>query len=398
MISSVHQLFAVFLLLVPSPVHGSMGSLSSWTIIPRNNNNNPSKTTPIPITTRTSASSLVPTIVSELGIGEEKNKLTTNHDLVRNLPRGGQDPEVFVRVIGLLTQFLLESGKAVLPPTVAVVRGVAAFYNNLPSDAIIAQVGLVYCFAGGYYPTLFLSLQAARQCGWGIMVNAIGDLTEEVSKAIEAASDTVPNKEFHRREILLRQTNIAFRTIDPMKINRAAGALYTTWLGVSAVLEKEYARIISMSMTLSKIFERVGHFLLEPPARRVVSKDHGRWVPVVIGWGCKAAAMNIAWRLQRILTASTSAMTGGLMFSRALIRMVSKKYQRIHFFGMIREDQRESPLDEIIGFMIAGLGFYTQMESQFKNGFSFKVPFPISLVTWPFDWAEKWIQWKITKD
>jgi hypothetical protein len=161
------------------------------------------------------------------------------------------------------------------------------------------------------------------------------------------------------------------------------------------VLEKEYARVISLSLTLAGYFERVAHFILEPPAKMCVSQDYHKWVPVVIGWGCKAVAMNIAWRIQRVLTASTSAMAGGLMFSRAILRMLSKR--GIRLLGLIREDSVESPLEDIIGFTVAAIGFYTQIETQYNNGFTFEVPFPISLVTWPFDIAERWIQWEITK-
>ena len=51
----------------------------------------------------------------------------------------------------------------------------------------------------------------------------------------------------------------------------------------------------------------------------------------------------------------------------------------------------------MIAITVGGIGFYTQIEHQYRNNFSFEIPFPISLVTWPFDLAEKWIQWYITK-
>lgn len=319
-------------------------------------------------------------------------------------PRGGQGVEIYdtnntlnvaLRVVGTLTQGVISVGKAVLPPTVAVVRSVVGFYQALPLDAIIAQVGLMYCFAGGYYPTLFSSLQAARQCGWEIMTEAIQDLTSEAIKVIDASAD-VRWDYLDRKDQFLHQTNLVLKTVDPIKINQAMGALYSTWLGVSVVLEKEYARVISMSLTLAYYFERTVHWILEPPIKYVVHKDYHKWVPVVIGWGCKAAAMNIAWRIQRILTASTSAMAGGVMFARAILRMAHKR--GLTLFGWIDETGQESPLDEIIGFTVAAIGFWTQMEVQYKNNFSFEVPFPFGLISWPFDWLEKWIQWVITKE
>lgn len=354
-----------------------MGSARPWAVVPSSR--------------ATSLSESVASYLPSKRIKETKVKIDQTLK-----PRGGQEDSrgVLVRWVGTATQTLISCGRVVLPPTVAVIRGVVGFYRALPIDAVVAQIGLVYCFAGGYYPTLFSSLQAAQHCGWNVMVEAIQDLTHEAIKVIDATAD-LSSESFSRRALFLQQTNIVLKTADPLKINQAAAALYTTWLGVSAVLEKEYARVISLSMTLSGYIERVMHFVLESPVKMCVSQDYHKWVPVVIGWGCKAAAMNIAWRIQRVLTASTSAMAGGIMFSRAILRMLSKR--GIKLFGLIRDDPEESPLDEIIGFLVAGLGFYTQIQAQFKSGFSFEVPFPINLVTWPFDWAEKWIQWQITK-
>ena len=321
--------------------------------------------------------------------GGEDSDFTTDDDDKDRIVDG------VIGVASSVTRTLVSVGKTVVPPTFTMIRSVVRFYQSLPIDAIIAQIGLVYCFAGGYYPTLFSSLQAARQSGWEIMVDAIRDLTDEAIKVIEATVD-VPWESMNRKDVFLHQTNIVLKTLDPAKINQAAGALYTTWLGVSAVLEREYARTISLSLTLAYSFERAAHWILEPPLRFIVPKDYHRWVPVLVGWGCKAAAMNIAWRIQRVLTASTSAMTGGVMFARAILRMLHRR--GVTVFGWIGETGAESPLDEIIGFTVGAIGFWTQIEVQYKNNFSFKVPFPLSLITWPFDWLEKYIQWVITKE
>ena len=87
------------------------------------------------------------------------------------------------------------------------------------------------------------------------------------------------------------------------------------------------------------------------------------------------------------MTAATSAVTGGLLFARAIGRMLAKR--GFTLFGLIREDDESTILDEIVGLLVAGLGFYTQFEAQWRSGFSFRVPFPLSLITWPFDWAGK---------
>ena len=324
--------------------------------------------------------------------------------------------DILVSVMSGITQSVILCGKTIIPPTVTFASTVVKFYLNLPTDMILAQIGLDYCFAGGYYPTLFSSIQAARHCGWDTMITSIQDLTAEAIKVIDVTTDEASNirwDEMNKRQILMKQTDLILKTMDPMKINTAIGSLYTTWLGVSVVLEKEYARVISLSMTLAYYCERVTSIVLEPPLRFVVSNDYHKWIPVMLGWACKAAAMNVAWRIQRILTASTSAMTGGVMFSRSLLRMFRRhrrQQQRRNKNKRSRWSQDEEDdedidnigrntamLEDIIGFIVAGVGFWTQFQAQYKNNFSFEVPFPINLITWPFDLAEKWIQWQITK-
>jgi hypothetical protein len=151
-----------------------------------------------------------------------------------------------------------------------------------------------------------------------------------------------------------------------------------------------------------------------------ISSNYYKWIPVVIGWVCKALAMSLAWRVQRVLTAYTSAIAGGLLCARAVCRIVQKRWVGIRRrFGSFTNKNKKKKnskkttnfsttakdnsddlnflenthLDEFLGYMIAICGLYAQM----GQGFSFQVPFPLNLVTWPFDIAERWIQWQITK-
>ena len=335
-----------------------------------------------------------------------------------------------VRIIGTITQLLISMGKFVLPTIVVSIKTIVRFYNSLPMDAITAQIGLVYCFLGGYYPTLFSSLQAAKYCGWSIMVSAVTDLTNEAIKVIDEIDyeqQTRSDIFYNRKDLFLQQTNIVLKTVDPMKINQAAGALYTTWLGVSTVLRQEYARVINLSLTLASSIERISYFILQVPLNIITPKDYQKWVPAIIGWISKGIAMRLAWRIERILTASTSAIAGGAMFASSIIRMFNNnsKFKRlfsgkkkkkkkkkkeyhsysdddddiIHIDDEDEENIRRQPslVENMIGITVGGIGFYTQIEHQYKNNFSFEIPFPLSLVTWPFDLAEKWIQWYITK-
>lgn len=353
------------------------------------------------------------------------------------------------QILRLMLQCITKLGIIILPPTFITFHRLICFYQRLPHDAIMAQAGLVYCFAGGYFPTLFAAIAAAQQSGMNIMLSALNDLYAESTKAIQVAievhnnqdgddtyyhdlndtkssfwgsSSSDPNSSKNRKsykdmtfhEKCIYQTRIVLTTIDPMKINTALGSLYTTWLGISSVLERQFAKTIALSITIADSLEPMTTFLLKPPLKLLIPPDFDKWIPLFIQWSCKAVAMSFAWKIQRILTASSSALVGGLMFSRHLLRMIfanqknnrkknqkNKKKSQKHVDDDDLADSNQqstfddttTPVDEIIGLFVAAMGLYVQI----GQGFSFQIPFPLNLITWPFSFAENWIQWQITK-
>jgi hypothetical protein len=320
----------------------------------------------------------------------------SNSDTRVNLPSMNMLYETVVIIIQIVSTVFC----TILPPIAATLRAVVGFYSILPMDAIMAQIGFIYAFAGGYYPTLFAAIQAAQHCGYHDMVKALHILIDEATTAIQACdfpSVKSSSFEFTRkraRDIFMEKTKIVLATIDPVRINEAVAALYTTWLSISIVLEREFARTIALSITIAESIRPVVTFVIRRPLQYCIPSQYFKWIPIIIGWVCKATAMSLAWRIQRVLTAYTSAIAGGLMCSRALFRMIQKR--GIRFFGLFpanESDMEKSHLDEFLGYTIAICGLH----SQIGKGFSFEIPFPLNLVTWPFDIAERWIQWQITK-
>lgn len=98
----------------------------------------------------------------------------------------------------------------------------------------------------------------------------------------------------------------------------------------------------------------------------------------------KSIAISIAWYLQTVISAFSSALAGGLMMARALYDFgVERKW-----FSGSHED---TPVDEIASYIFAALGFYFQFSIRFD------VPFPFNLLLWPLELAEWKIRWTITK-
>jgi hypothetical protein len=136
------------------------------------------------------------------------------------VPRGGQAVRfgTVEKTAAAIVGFVSTCVRTCLPPVVALVRAVASIYSVLPTDAIIAQAGIVYSFAGGYYPTLFATLQAAHQCGWQQVTAAIQDLSDEALNAITAMEQTALTTRKNAREIFTETTKVILATVDPMKV------------------------------------------------------------------------------------------------------------------------------------------------------------------------------------
>lgn len=127
------------------------------------------------------------------------------------------------QMVAMVVEALTTATRKVLPPVVAVVRAIVGFYRILPKDALMAQVGLVYCFWGGCFPTLFAAIQAARQCGIQPMMRAINDLTDQAVVAVEATKDKISYNAKSPREIFLQTTLVVMQSVDPIKVIYKSG-------------------------------------------------------------------------------------------------------------------------------------------------------------------------------
>ena len=111
-------------------------------------------------------------------------------------------------------------------------------------------------------------------------------------------------------------------------------------------------------------------------------------VPVVLGWLAKSIAMSIAWYIQTIISAFTSALEGGLSMARAILKLLVKNGYTLK--GWIPTNHEDTTIDEVLSYVFAAAGF----TFQFYMGFD--MPFPFNLLLFPFEIAEYYIRWTVT--
>lgn len=304
----------------------------------------------------------------------------------------------YIKMAAPVIAILLALASASVPYVVAIAGFLYEVYLHTPTDILEMCIGLVFCFAGGVYPTLFAAVEAARHCGWWKTKMAVCDLVEESQRIIrENAKDDKVDKDhdgkadvnqMDGKELLLHKTRLVMTKLNPEKVNSALGGLYLAWVGVMATLKVQFARTVTMALTISKIMEKPVDTIFVPALKCCIAEEYHKWIPVCLGWMVKMAAMSIAWWIQRVLSAATSAIVGGLMITRALMRFCFKRGHTLG--GLIPKNDEDTYLDEVFGWGIAFLGF----SWQFMMGFS--LPFPFNIIFFPVGILESIVQYQVT--
>jgi len=274
-------------------------------------------------------------------------------------------------------------------------RRIREAYYALPSNMLQFQLGLIFCFFGGLYPVLFAAFQAAEYTGRQALRAASKDIGDEVLKIIEESKkdDTTETVKALKagtgtnndRAYWKHKTQLVLRKMDPEKLDTAVSTMYAVWLSVAAVLTIQFARTIASALSIADFLKRPVNRFIAPVLVMAVPEDYQRWVPVILGWLCKSIAMSIAWYIEAIRSAFASALYGGLLMARSTLYMVQKRgyFQNKH--------HSEIWFDELLSYIFAACGFYFQ----FRLGFD--VPYPFNLILFPFEIAEYYIRWSITK-
>jgi len=100
----------------------------------------------------------------------------------------------------------------------------------------------------------------------------------------------------------------------------------------------------------------------------------------LLDWLCKSIGISIAWHIQTVISAFTSALAGGLIMSRAMLH--------ISFNG--KKKHEDTNADEIASYAFAALGFYFQYYMRFST------PFPLNIILFPVELSEYYIRWAVT--
>eukprot|EP00965_Chrysotila_dentata_P177076 5848435-Pleurochrysis_carterae.AAC.1 len=143
-----------------------------------------------------------------------------------------------------------------------------AMYVKLPVDLFTALMGAGLCFCGGAYCASIAAVEAFRQCGWETTKAAILDVYAEFQR-VKAAHDADEKKDadgdgvadvkrLTSSQLLQRKAALVAISIkDPEKLATALGGIWSAWLGVQGILRFEFAKTITLAISMVSRLELV---------------------------------------------------------------------------------------------------------------------------------------------
>lgn len=154
----------------------------------------------------------------------------------------------------------------ILPLMISYCRFLHQTWKKIPYDASTFLIGVVFCFFGGLYPTLFAALQAAKHSGISTVRVAMSSLANEALVIIEESKKDDDKDEdgdgkkdvgqIGNREYVLRKSRLIMAKMNPEKVDSAVASLYKVWLAVAAVLKIQFARTINMALAIAEFINK----------------------------------------------------------------------------------------------------------------------------------------------
>jgi len=257
-----------------------------------------------------------------------------------------------------------------------------AVYDKMPEYSCVMIYGLIVAFCGAHFAALVAVVEAFKQTGAFKKIGAcLVDLYESFKKLqAENAKDNSKDEdgdgvsdvdELSNGELFLRKCSLVMRTVDPNKVNKALGGLYSGFLAAVMVVQFEFAKTVTLGASLGDFMEKSLDILLDPLLKEILPEGYMPWVDLLEKYVCRSIGVFIAWSIQFYNSLLHCAVAGSLIFARALVPFLNQR-DIIHV-----ENLEDTYLDEIIGWCLAVVSIMIQA------AFGFKLLFPFNVILSP---------------
>ena len=266
---------------------------------------------------------------------QEREREQLDHDTT--VAAEGDAPVLAVKLLKQHAGPILHHANRVIhfigPLYVQIAFRIVELCRTLPLDIVQALTGLGLCFFGGAYCASIAAVEAFMLVGWATTRSALEDVYEDILLIREASDqddkqlkEKVPHGAIPSAEYIQRKARLAVLAVrDPEKLSTAVGGLYAGWIAVQGTLRLEFAKTVTLGMSIAAMLDRPALRYGLPILTHACPSEYHRWLPTIIRAFSKSIAVGLAWYLAVAISAFQSALRGGLMFSRALSRWARKR-------------------------------------------------------------------------
>lgn len=352
-----------------------------------------------PAATSTTSKSNASTLVG----GKPANRAPTSEIVQKSILAVAESAQCPKQVAPYLVKAAPFAGKAVEAienaiPLIQKLIGILEKYYEIikpyrPDLLLPSFMGLIMCFFGGSYLTVIAAWEAFLMCGYDSTKACVLMLIDDLQKVAEAnKKDDIKDEDndgvadvlqVSNQQLLQRKMLLFLRTLDPQRVTVAIAGINAGFLAVIATLKLQFAKTITLGNSIGSALEPPAKEYALPIVEKLLPPEYRKWAWPLISYSIRSIAISIAWFVQRIISAFHSAIRGGLMFSRNIMKYLTE-------MNIYKIRDEESILDELVGYGLAALGLWFQLSM------GFAVPFPLNVILFPFTLIEYFLIWAVT--
>lgn len=249
-----------------------------------------------------------------------------------------------------------------------------------------ALLGLVLAFFGGEYVLTIATVEAFRLGGWDKTKTCLGILYTSYQTALKASreddqrddnNDGVADvKQISKKELASRKMLLCLEVCDPMEVTGALNGLTAACCAVLATLRIQFARIVTLGLSISQFLNAHAERHMRAPLQQVVPPKYHKWIGPGVSYACKSLGISLAWIAGRFLAAIQSGLRGGQLFTRCLFTYLRRTGH------MTTDVDEKDPLFIGVSVVVACAGIWWQVKNFFR------IPFPFNIVLFPLSLLE----------
>lgn len=261
-------------------------------------------------------------------------------------------------------------------------------YKVTPTDQLKMIYGLGLCFFGGEFCASIAAVEVFRRTGGDKLLICLQDVGANIQVALEASqkddqimqAQQVSGQDWYKHKV-----GVVMKAVNPDVMAQAFSGLYKGFIGVVMTLKFKFAYTVALAVSIADMLRKPTALVITPVMVHLLPKEYHKWINQMINCLLKFIAVQLAWKLEMVVSAFQSGLLGASLVGHGIMVMYLTKCKNEK-----DADPAESTIDQAIGLPLAVLGVWFQL----SHGFT--LPFPMNILFMPLTIFEEGLRMCIT--